>query len=96
MLASRLRVQCELIFGYFQIKEAHRIVVVGGGATGTELAVEIAVEYPDKEVTLIHSGEHLIGPGFTENFQSRLRSILDRYWVRCKLGKPGLILITRT
>ena len=70
----------------FQITDSHHIVVIGGGATGTELAVEIAAEYPEKEVTLIHSGKELVNDQFTENFQNKLKGILDRYFVKYKLG----------
>lgn len=38
---------------------------MGGGPTGVELAGEIAVDFPDKKVTLVHKGSRLlefIGP----------------------------------
>lgn len=40
-------------------------MVIGGGPTGVELAGEIAVDFPEKEVTLVHNGPRLmqfIGP----------------------------------
>ena len=61
--------------------------MIGGGATGTELAVEIAVQYPEKEVTLVHSGQTLVNDQTTQNFQNKLKNILDRYHVKCKLGR---------
>ena len=61
--------------------------MIGGGATGTELAVEIAVQFPEKEVTLIHSGQNLISNDFTDKFQNKLKAILDRYYIKYKLGK---------
>ena len=72
---------------FYQIKSSHRIVVIGGGATGTELAVEIAVQFPEKEVTLIHRGQNLISNDFTERFQNKLKAILDRYYIKYKLGE---------
>ncbi|CAN0918116.1 Apoptosis-inducing factor homolog A [Linum grandiflorum] len=48
-----------------KIKSAKSILIVGGGPTGVELAGEIAVDYPVKEVTLVHNGSRLlefIGP----------------------------------
>ncbi|KAK6926526.1 FAD/NAD(P)-binding domain [Dillenia turbinata] len=48
-----------------KIKSANSILIVGGGPTGVELAGEIAVDFPDKKVTLVHSGSRLlefIGP----------------------------------
>ncbi|XP_067876420.1 ferroptosis suppressor protein 1-like [Heterodontus francisci] len=38
-----------------EIQKAETIVVVGGGLAGVELAAEIRTDYPNKEVTLIHS-----------------------------------------
>ncbi|CAH9146783.1 unnamed protein product [Cuscuta epithymum] len=42
------------------IKAANSILIVGGGPTGVELAAEIAVEFPDKKVTLVHKGSRLL------------------------------------
>lgn len=38
-----------------EVQKSSRIVIVGGGAAGVEMAAEIKTEYPAKEVTLIHS-----------------------------------------
>ncbi|CAK7331997.1 unnamed protein product [Dovyalis caffra] len=48
-----------------KIKSAQSVLIVGGGPTGVELAGEIAVDFPEKQVTLVHSGSRLlefIGP----------------------------------
>ncbi|CAN0923452.1 Ferroptosis suppressor protein 1 [Linum grandiflorum] len=48
-----------------RIKSASSILIIGGGPTGVELAAEIAVDFPGKEVTLVHNGPRLlefIGP----------------------------------
>lgn len=48
-----------------KIEKASSILIVGGGPTGVELAGEIAADYPDKKLTLVHSGTRLlqfIGP----------------------------------
>lgn len=48
-----------------RIKSSNSILIVGGGPTGVELAGEIAVDFPDKKVTLVHRGSRLlefIGP----------------------------------
>ncbi|EXC35629.1 Apoptosis-inducing factor-B-like protein [Morus notabilis] len=50
---------------YEKINSAHSILIVGGGPTGVELAGEIAVDCPDKNLTLVHDGSRLlefIGP----------------------------------
>lgn len=35
-------------------------MIVGGGPTGVELAGEIAVDFPDKKVTIVHRGSRLL------------------------------------
>ncbi|CAJ1979102.1 unnamed protein product [Sphenostylis stenocarpa] len=43
-----------------KIKSAHSILIIGGGPTGVELAGEIAVDFPDKKVILVHKGSRLL------------------------------------
>ncbi|XP_061343019.1 uncharacterized protein LOC133289084 isoform X2 [Gastrolobium bilobum] len=60
-----------------KIKSAHSILIVGGGPTGVELAGEIAVDYPDKKVTIVHKGSRLlefIGEKASEKSLKWLRS----------------------
>ena len=45
---------------YEDLKAAKRVVIVGGGLVGVELAGEILDVYKDKEVKIIHAGEKLI------------------------------------
>ncbi|OVA07140.1 Pyridine nucleotide-disulfide oxidoreductase [Macleaya cordata] len=48
-----------------KIKSADSILIIGGGPTGVELAAEIAVDFPEKKVTLVHNKPRLldfIGP----------------------------------
>ncbi|XP_062082551.1 uncharacterized protein LOC133788912 [Humulus lupulus] len=45
---------------YEKINSARSILIVGGGPTGVELAAEIAVDFPDKLLTLVHSGSRLL------------------------------------
>ncbi|KAL6977111.1 hypothetical protein U1Q18_025906 [Sarracenia purpurea var. burkii] len=45
---------------YQKIKSSKTILIVGGGPTGVELAGEIAVDFPDKKVTLVHRGARLL------------------------------------
>lgn len=40
-----------------RVKESRRLVVVGGGAAGVELATDARSLYPEKSVTLVHSRE---------------------------------------
>ncbi|KAF9933370.1 hypothetical protein BGZ67_004321 [Mortierella alpina] len=53
------------------LKKSKNIVVVGGGASGVELAGEIKNAFPDKKVTLIHASSKLVDyPGLSDGFKS--------------------------
>ncbi|XP_019151144.1 PREDICTED: apoptosis-inducing factor 2-like [Ipomoea nil] len=43
-----------------RIRAANSVLIIGGGATGVELAAEITVDFPDKKVTLVHEGTRLV------------------------------------
>lgn len=43
-----------------RVRAAGSVMVVGGGPTGVEAAAEIAGAYPDKRVTVVHSGPRLL------------------------------------
>nr|XP_043631109.1 ferroptosis suppressor protein 1-like [Erigeron canadensis] len=43
-----------------KIKAAESVLIIGGGPTGVELAGEIAVDFPEKKVTLVHKGYRLL------------------------------------
>ncbi|XP_056165587.1 uncharacterized protein LOC115679269 [Syzygium oleosum] len=59
------------------IKSARSILIIGGGPVGVELAAEIGVDFPDKKITLIHSGSRLMeftGPKASERTLDWLRT----------------------
>ncbi|RWW73202.1 hypothetical protein BHE74_00018936 [Ensete ventricosum] len=43
-----------------RIRSSSSVLVIGGGRTGVELSAEIAVDYPEKKVTLVHEGPRLL------------------------------------
>ncbi|XP_057807539.1 uncharacterized protein LOC131022133 isoform X2 [Salvia miltiorrhiza] len=43
-----------------EIRSSDSILIVGGGPVGVELAAEIAVDFPEKKVTLVHDGSRLL------------------------------------
>ncbi|KAJ2752470.1 hypothetical protein GGI19_003812 [Coemansia pectinata] len=70
------------------IGNAQSVVVVGGGAVGTELAADIKSEFPKKEVTLIHSHSLPIpGPLFTSEFRHSVASVLQALGVKTIFGE---------
>ena len=77
---------CRPAFVTFQIAKASKVVIVGGGAVGVELAGEIKETYPEKDVTLIHSGEFLMRSSFGDNFSKTVKTRLDQLGVKVVLG----------
>lgn len=50
----------DLVTDNGKIKSSESVLIIGGGPTGVELAAEIAVDYPEKKVTLVHRGSRLL------------------------------------
>ncbi|KAG2274455.1 hypothetical protein Bca52824_057010 [Brassica carinata] len=45
---------------YENIRSSKSVLIIGGGPSGVELAAEIAVDFPEKKVTLVHKGPRLL------------------------------------
>ncbi|KAJ1663028.1 hypothetical protein GGF38_003241, partial [Coemansia sp. RSA 25] len=56
--------QQELRRNFDTVARAKSILIIGGGAVGVEMAGEIGYMYPDKKVTLVHSGSRLLPLNF--------------------------------
>ncbi|XP_014796050.1 PREDICTED: apoptosis-inducing factor 2 isoform X1 [Calidris pugnax] len=70
-----------------EIEKCERILVVGGGAAGVEMAAEIKTEYPAKEVTLIHSKIALADVELLDSVRQEVKEILLRKGVRLLLSE---------
>lgn len=70
-----------------KIKASQRIVIIGAGAVGVQMATDIKEIYPDKSVTLVHS-RHIV----MNKFHPGLHSIIAE---RCKELGIELVLGTR-
>lgn len=61
-----------------EISSANDIVIVGGGAAGVELAADIKDVHSNKNVTVVHSSNHLLntfGPGLHNKALNGLRDL---------------------
>lgn len=68
---------------------AKKILIVGGGAVGVELAGEIALKYNGqkaKQVTLLHRGAGLLNDVYPDKLRNNLKSQLESAGVDVKLG----------
>ena len=63
-----------------ELKAAQKILVIGGGPVGIEMAGEIMEEMPAKIVTLVTSKEPMAAPNvtFPDKFRNRLRKKLEQ------------------
>jgi len=68
------------------LRKSHKILVIGGGTVGVELAGEIVDKYDDKEVILIHSQSHLM-PRSPERAARYTEEYLKANHVRLVLGE---------
>lgn len=63
--------------GYNQrIQQSRSVILVGGGAVGVQMACDIKELYPDKEVTLVHSREHIM-PVYHEKLSDMIKERLQ-------------------
>ncbi|CAL8258934.1 unnamed protein product [Lota lota] len=70
-----------------QIQAASSVLVVGGGATGVEMAAEIKTEFPDKKVVLVHSRIPLADPGLLASVRQQAKEVLLEKGVELVLGQ---------
>ncbi|SPR00606.1 FAD/NAD(P)-binding domain-containing protein [Plasmodiophora brassicae] len=63
-----------------------RVLVVGGGPVGCELAGEIKAHHPKKTVTLVSRGVKLIGTDYPEKFCNKLQAALQCQGIIVKTG----------
>ena len=57
------------------LDKADSVLIIGGGAVGVELAGEIAHKWNDKKVTLVNSGDRILG-ALSEKMSARSEKIL--------------------
>ncbi|KAJ7904672.1 FAD/NAD-P-binding domain-containing protein [Mycena olivaceomarginata] len=69
-----------------RVREAERVVVVGGGAYGVQLATDAKEHYPSKHVTLIHSREQLMNR-FHPELHNVIMKTLDAAGIEVILGQ---------
>ncbi|HEX3947581.1 MAG TPA: FAD/NAD(P)-binding oxidoreductase [Acidimicrobiales bacterium] len=67
---------------------ADRVLLVGAGPVGVELAGEVHAVWPDKAVTLLDTAGQLLGGLFKEELKAELRRQLAELGVELVLGSP--------
>ncbi len=67
---------------------AERVLLVGAGAVGIELAGEIKHTWPDKHVVLLDAAPDVLGPEYRTDLRAELRAQLEEIGVELVLGEP--------
>ncbi len=69
------------------MKEAKKIVVLGGGPSGVEQAGELAMmDGAEREITIIHAKDYLINDQVNDEFQKKLNTELNKLNIKVLLG----------
>ncbi|KAJ1935528.1 hypothetical protein EC988_008460, partial [Linderina pennispora] len=71
----------DIEYDHALIKSAESIVVVGGGAVGTELAADLKTDFPEKTITLVHSRDLPVPGPFLHEFRQGAADILRKLGV---------------
>jgi NADH dehydrogenase FAD-containing subunit len=67
---------------------ARRVLLIGAGAVGIELAGEIAAAWPDKHVTLLDAAGDILGARFRDDLKAELRRQLAGLGVELLMSSP--------
>ncbi|CAG8784470.1 601_t:CDS:2, partial [Racocetra fulgida] len=73
------------------VKNANKILIIGGGPVGIELAGEIASVYSDKEITLVHSEDRLLSEQFPKKMTDLLAKQLRELNVNLIFGEKVIL-----
>ncbi|KAJ2792562.1 hypothetical protein GGI18_000298 [Coemansia linderi] len=77
----------EIAESYAKIHAAQSVAIVGGGAVGLELAADIKSDFPEKQVTLIHSRSLPVPGPFKDEFRNIVVDIMQDIGVDLVLGE---------
>ncbi|KAK3384886.1 hypothetical protein B0H63DRAFT_448988 [Podospora didyma] len=72
------------------IKQAHSVVVIGGGAVGVQMACDLKEVYPDKTITLVHSREKLM-PVYHEALSNLIRARFETLGINLVTGSRAVV-----
>jgi NADH dehydrogenase FAD-containing subunit len=81
--AARLRYRA----AHGALLAAHRVVIVGAGPSGLELAGEIKAFYPDKHVTIVDVADDILAGPYDQALRDDLRRQLDALGIELRLGR---------
>lgn len=81
--AKRRKIEREALEG------ASSIAIIGGGGSGVSLAAGLAARFPDRSVSLYHSGDRLL-PAYPDSTRLKVRDQLERLGVDVFPGRRAV------
>ena len=72
---------------YDELTHANRVLLIGAGPVGIELAGEITAKWPDKHVTILDLADDVLGERFRPDLRAELRKQLVDLGVELVLGE---------
>lgn len=69
-----------------ELAAAGRVLLLGAGPVGLELAGEIKAAWPDKAVTIVDPADHILAGGYPGELRAELRRQLGEMGVELRLG----------
>lgn len=69
-----------------ELRGAERVLLVGAGPSGLELAGEIKAFFPEKQVTIVDAGPDILPGPYDQELREELRRQLDKLGVELVLG----------
>jgi NADH dehydrogenase FAD-containing subunit len=73
---------------YANLAQAERVMLLGAGAVGLELAGEIASAWPNKQIVLVDVADQILPGPFDPRLRAELERQLDAFKVTRVLGSP--------
>jgi NADH dehydrogenase FAD-containing subunit len=71
-----------------ELAASERVLLLGAGAVGIELAGEVKAVWPEKQVTIVDIADDVLGPRFMPELRAELRRQLEELGVVLILGSP--------
>jgi NADH dehydrogenase FAD-containing subunit len=77
---------------YERVQQADRVLLIGAGAVGIELAGEIKHTWPEKHVILLDAATDVLGDAYRDDLRAELRRQLAEIGIEVVLGESLLAL----
>ncbi|KAI8270676.1 hypothetical protein K4K58_008504 [Colletotrichum sp. SAR11_239] len=72
------------------VQKASSVILIGGGAVGVQMATDLKEIYPEKEVTLVHSREHLM-PLYHTKLDEIIKARFEELGIKLITGSRAVI-----